>query len=250
MISYKMVVFAAAVGVLPVVGWLWLMAIYTKKYRNGKSFFMKIFLVGVLTAIPASVVEIIMMEYDGGGQIISAMQTVWSLDGSSAALPAIISSGLVAVIEEASKGVGILYSIYSDKFLSKKDGLVFGIVIGLAFAVTENGIYFASLLADQGLSNVLPVVIMRFLLSTSAHVIYSGIMGRYLADGIMEYRLTKKIYLITLAVFFPVIIHCSFNFILSTSFPFLIVFIIVFGMYILWSFYQQECESDYSRLKS
>lgn len=235
-----MVVLAAAVGVLPVAGWLWLMAIYTRKHRHGSGFFMKIFLVGVLTAIPASIIEIIMMEYDGGGQIISAMQTIWSLDGNSAVFPALISSGLVAVIEEASKGVGILYSIYSDKFLNKRDGLVFGIVIGLAFAVTENGIYFASLLADQGLSDVLSVVIMRFLLSTSAHVIYSGIMGKYLVDGIMEYRLTKKVYLTALAVLFPVIIHCSFNFILSTSFPFLIVFIIVFGMYMLWTFYHQE----------
>lgn len=240
MIPYNMVVIAAAIGIVPVAGWLWLMVAYGKRHRRGNSFFMKIFFIGVLTAIPASVIEIILMEYGGGGQIISAMQSVWSFGQNSAVLPVIVSSGIIATIEEVSKGAGIAYSIYSDKFLSRKDGLIFGIVIGLAFAVTENGIYFANLMGDQNISDIYPVVIMRFLLSTSAHVIYSGIMGKYFADAALENGLFKKGFLFAVGIIFASSVHCSFNFLLSTSFSSLIVFIIVFGMYVLWAFYHDK----------
>lgn len=240
MISYKMVVIAAAIGIIPVAGWLWLIIFHGNQYRRGDGFFMKVFFVGVLTAIPASVIEIIMMEFNRDSQIISAMQGVWSFGQNSPILPALISSGLIAAIEEFSKGAGILYTIYSDKFMSRKDGLIFGIVIGLAFAVTENGIYFANLMRDQSVAAMYPVVIMRFLLSTSAHIVYSGIMGKYLADAVMGGGLFKKSFSLIAGIVFPVIVHCSFNFLLSTSFPSIIVVIIVLGMYVLWSFYHDR----------
>jgi RsiW-degrading membrane proteinase PrsW (M82 family) len=233
MIPLKVIVLAAAIGVLPVAAWLWIIVQYNRYHRQGESFLMRVFFWGVLAAIPASVIEIVLIETDSNNMIIQAMETMWSYQSMASLAPALISAGLIALIEEFSKGIGVVVSVFSNKLKIYNDGLMFGILIGLAFAVTENGVYFANALNSRTIAEVWPIVVLRFLLSTSAHVIYTGLMGKYLADGLIG----RNYFAYLKAIFIPVGVHLGFNYLLGTQASWLVVVIIFAGMYLLWYYY-------------
>lgn len=240
MISYSTILIASAIGSLPVILWAWLLAKYNRKHQRGASFLMNIFFLGVLSAVPASVLEIILSESDSQNQIILAMQDLWSLSYGSTIMAAFISAAIVAFIEEFSKGIAILIAVFSKKFKIHNDGLIFGGLVGLAFAVTENGVYFASALSGETASGVSSIVILRFFLSTTAHIIYSGVVGKYLADARLATNKEEKIKYGALAFFLPTSIHTVFNLLLSTKFNMLVVVIIAGGSYSLWHLYSGQ----------
>lgn len=238
MVPYNIVVFAAAIGVLPVAAWLWIISQYSRSHARGTRFLMHVFFFGVLSAIPASLIEIVLIETDSNNQILQAMSSIWAYQGVGAILPSVISAGLVALIEEGSKGIGVVLAVFSKRFRIHNDGLIFGMLVGLAFAVTENGVYFATPLSTQAITDISSMVILRFLLSTTAHVIYTGLMGSYLAEAVLDPQRSHKIIGFAKAFGIPIAIHLVFNLLLSTSFSWLIVIIICCGLYYMWSRYQ------------
>lgn len=242
MIPYSVVLVAAAIGVLPVAIWLFVVTKYNQKHPRGVSFFMNVFFLGVLSAIPASIVEIVINETESTNQITQAMLNVYAFKQVEGLMPALISTFLVAIIEEFSKGLGIIISIYSKKFKIHNDGIVYGALIGLAFAVTENGVYFANALHDPETGSLSSVIILRFLLSTTAHIIYSGFLGKFLADSVLATNRLGKITTFFLAFAIPITTHTIFNFLLSTSLSWMISIIIAFGIFLLWYFYSENSD--------
>lgn len=154
----------------------------------------------------------------------------------------------IAVIEEFSKSLVIVWAIIRKKVFSLKDGLLLGVLTGLSFAVTENGIYFVRFFSGEGNSlsgNFWQVVFLRFIFSTSAHIIYSGLAGYFLAQFILKKNREEKIRSLLKAVSIPIFIHAIFNFLLETKFSWLI-FLLVFGglVNLFWLYYQQEATED------
>ncbi len=235
--SYQVAVIASAIGIIPIVGWFWFLTRNKKLNVSKVNLLIKVFFWGVLTAIPISLLEIFNIELRGDSQIA---QFVRDFGIFPSALVIYIPFIVVAVIEEVTKGIGILLSMFSKKVRTINDGMAYGMIVGLAFGVTENGVYFASSIQSESSGSFITTVVLRFILSTSAHVVYSGIVGNYLAEAVLIRGLHRKIIRVGVAVIVPVAIHAVFNFLLTTEYSWLVVTLISTGFLVLWLKYNKN----------
>ncbi len=251
MIAYRIIVIAAAIGILPAIVISWLLLKMSKKNKGiGVKLLLTAFFWGVLTAVPASVIQIINYQQNLNYFSIWA-QNVQFFSKNYLVSTLVMPMLFVALVEEFSKGLGIVLVLRSFaksprlKNLKINPGLLAGVLIGLAFGVTENGVYFANNFVQVGLLKLLPIVLLRFLLSTSAHIIYSGLLGSFLVDAWLADGLLKKIYYLFLAVIIPVGIHTLFDVLVSGSYGLLVVPLLFAGLGLLifrafWIFTEKD----------
>ncbi len=245
MIGYRTILIAVFIGVIPavVIAW-WFFG--KGKEKIGINLLFKIFFWGVLTAIPASVFQIINLESAGGNLVVSYFQQLFAGFDNYFVTHSVIPFLFVALVEEGSKGVGIalsLWSISKSKRASKlkiNPGALAGVVVGLAFGVTENGVYFANNFVGQTITNSLvSIILLRFILSTSAHIMYSGLFGAFLVDILVAKTFWRKI-LAFGGLLLPIIIHMTFDILVTTSglgilsVPLLIVGIVFLAFKVFW----------------
>lgn len=233
-ITYSTVVLAVAIGVLPVLGWMFFIVREHHMNYARSNFLLGVFFWGVLTAVLAGLLEIYLIESGGDNHLFRLFQKIWSGGQNSFLLGGIISALAVGIIEEVSKGVAIIFILFRAKLFSASDALAVGMIVGLAFGVTENGVYFAQALGDQQGHDLLLIIVLRFLLSTSAHIIYSGAMALFATEGFAAVGTAAKIEKYILALLFPVIIHTIFNVILGTEYSWFAVCIVALGFIFLW----------------
>lgn len=241
-VPYLNVLFAAAIGIVPVTWWLWVIVRKNHFGKKSPHILTEVFLWGVLAAIPASLVEMILLETGGAGVIVSWVGSAWLFSENTFELTTFLLAGLVATIEELSKLIGIIVIFGRQRIKSAKDGLIIGLVVGLAFAVTENGVYFAIAAQAKEALDFGNVIALRFVLSTSAHVIYSGIAGLFLAKAKIT-KGFKRVYFLLLAVFLPIFIHTLFNFLLEDKqgmTSVMMTIVMGMGLFILWSEYKEN----------
>ncbi|MBC7723548.1 MAG: PrsW family intramembrane metalloprotease [Burkholderiaceae bacterium] len=83
------------------------------------------------------------------------------------------------IVEEAAKGLGILILFWAARrnFDGPVDGLVYGAMVGIGFAFTENIQYFGLALASDGLGGVSEIFFLRGILSPFAHVMFTACTG-------------------------------------------------------------------------
>ena len=83
------------------------------------------------------------------------------------------------IVEEAAKGFGILllFWVFRRNFDGPVDGLVYGSMIGIGFAFTENIQYFGLALTTDGLGGVSEIFFLRGVLSPFAHVMFTACTG-------------------------------------------------------------------------
>lgn len=240
MISYSIVFWLSLVAIIPVSFWL----IFFQKSQIAywsNSFLLKVFWLGVLSSLLAVFLELLYFENRKVDLVVETSFLTSFLASLGYVFP-------IAVIEEFSKSLVIIWSIIRKKVFSLKNGLLLGILAGLSFAVTENGIYFARFFSDEGNSlsgNFWQVVFLRFIFSTSAHIIYSGLAGYFLAQFVLKKDWKEKIKSLSEVVSIPIFIHTAFNFFLETKFSWLI-FLVVFGglIKIFWLYSQKETDND------
>ncbi len=214
-VSYQIVLFAVIIGILPITWWLWVIIKENHIGKGSMNLLVEIFFFGVLTAVPASIIEMIITETGGGNQIIVRIQNLWLFGEVPFQFIGFLSAFLIATIEELSKLIGVLIALRKRKIKNPNDGLIFGIIVGLAFAVTENGVYFTSAVQLNKIAEFSSVVAFRFILSTSAHIIYSGLAGLFLVKAKFANGF-QKIKFVGLAILFPILIHATFNFLIGS----------------------------------
>lgn len=118
----------------------------------------------------------IALLFDLGVQTISSIvgigDSFWSL-----------FLGLVVqapIVEEFGKGLGLLLLFWAVRrhFDGPVDGIVYGAMIAVGFAFTENIQYFGLALGEaQGLGDVGEIFLMRGLMSPFAHVMFTACTG-------------------------------------------------------------------------
>jgi len=239
MIEYKIVLVAALVGIVPAVGASWWFLNRDKEKSLGIRLLSITFFWGVLTAIPASIFQIINMEGEGGNSFVALFQGLTMFQNSYFMAQTFAPLLFVAIIEEMSKGLGVVLALRSfsrskrASLLKINPGLLAGVIVGLAFGVTENGVYFANNFNSQAGDSMAQIIILRFVLSTSAHIIYTGLFGAFLVEAIVIKNAIGKVFKIALAFLIPVGIHTGFNILVSGEYGVLAVPLIVFGMGLL-----------------
>lgn len=83
------------------------------------------------------------------------------------------------VIEESFKGIAILavLLIARDEFDTVLDGLVYGALVGVGFAMTENILYFGGAYMNGGLGEFGILVVARAVLGGLGHPAYTAVTG-------------------------------------------------------------------------
>lgn len=240
MIKYDTVLIAALIGIIPAVGGSWWFLKGNKEKKGlGTRLLLVTFFWGVLTAIPASIFQIINIESEGGNYFVTLFQRLVIFQNNYFLAQTVAPLLFVAIIEELSKGMGVILALRSfskskrASLLRINPGLLAGIIVGLAFGVTENGVYFANNFGSQTGDNMAQIIILRFVLSTSAHIIYTGLFGTFLVEAMMARNFGKKMFKIFLAFLVPVGIHTGFNILVSGEYGVLSVPLIVLGIVLL-----------------
>ena len=239
LISFKTVLVAVAIGIVPLFVWL---SFFRKRRalrgnRISGDFLLKILFWGVLAVVPAAILETIVFEAGGETQIIKSLRVVWAHEKSTLIVAGLVSAGLVAAIEEVSKGFAIAVGIKRDKVKSVRKGMLIGMLVGLAFGVTENGVYLATAIQNAAGPDFLSVMFLRFILSTSAHVVYSGLMGFLLAKAYNIGDSSEKAKKIIIALLIPIGVHTFFNILLGTRYNIFATLVVLAGFGYLWKKY-------------
>lgn len=123
------------------------------------------------------------------------------------------------LVEEAFKGIFLIFTIRKMIFDNLTDGIVYGGAIGLGFGMTENFLYF--FFSTSNLSELIHLAIIRNLFSVSAHFIATSTFGVFVALSKFKTQSIKFIIIMT-GYLIAVGIHLIWNFTVSFSLTFLI----------------------------
>ncbi|MDL4840780.1 glutamic-type intramembrane protease PrsW [Aquibacillus rhizosphaerae] len=150
---------------------------------------LKTFIYGALLVFPIMFIQYAFIE-EGIGQT-----------------PYIRSFILSGLLEEFFKWFIFLYTVYKyTEFNSLYDGITYSVSISLGFATVENILY----LVGHGVE----LAFSRALFPVSSHALFGVIMGYYL--GKARYSKSGSNLNIILALFFPVLLHGIYDFILES----------------------------------
>ncbi len=205
MISFTIVISAVAISFLIALFWLAIINYSTNflEWKNNNIFSLAIG--GIAVVGIAGILEFILLE-DKYLFSSNILETNHLLENSL-----LFYVVIAALIEESLKGIVIWWGIKKVVVKKAKDGMIIGMIIGLSFAVAENGIYFATQIDSSSIGEVFNLIIARTIFSSIAHMVFSGILGFFIARGGYCQRNLDKILLILLGLFFSVLIHTIFN---------------------------------------
>ncbi len=82
-------------------------------------------------------------------------------------------------VEEASKGLAVLliFRFMRHEFNNVTDGIIYGGLVGLGFAMTENVLYFGRAFASGGLAGVSVLFLVRAVFMGFAHALWTAATG-------------------------------------------------------------------------
>lgn len=127
----------------------------------------------------------------------------------------VAGSSLVApVIEEIAKGLavfGVLLFVRRE-IDNVLDGIVYGAMAGLGFALTENFFYFIGSLVEQGWGSWVMVVLMRAVIFGLNHAFFTGVTGAALGYARLSTKSAVQVFVPLLGLSGAVIFHSVHNF--------------------------------------
>lgn len=234
-------------GLLPSLIWL---AFYLRKDKHPEpnSMILRIFAYGMLLAPIAVILELLLIwllhpEFK--------MSSFLSGTPQDSLIRVILAATLIpALVEESLK-----YSLVKIKILKNSvfdeptDAMLYCIIAGLGFAAVENLlILFRS--SSMLMSEALAIIGFRFIGATFIHALAAGIVGYYIALGLLKLR--KKRFLIFVGLSIAIIFHACYNYLIVTIsenqnpiFYFLII-ILIFSAAIFISFFFKKLKKQQS----
>jgi RsiW-degrading membrane proteinase PrsW (M82 family) len=192
--SYLLYIFFA---LLPSLAWL---CFYLRKDAHPESnrMIVKIFLYGMLIALPAALIELGFYEFSS--KLKLSQTIIFCLN---------IFIG-VALVEEFLKYLIIKEKIIHDsEFDEPLDAMLYMMITALGFAALENILILFHLGQIFLIGKVLTISIFRFLGATFLHALCSGLIGYFLALSFFETK--RKFYLIISGLAIATILHGLYN---------------------------------------
>lgn len=208
-----------ALGILPSFIWL---AYYLRKDTHPEStpMILKIFLWGMLIALPAVFIELGVLETFKQLKI-PELATVF--------LNVFIG---VALVEEMLKYLIIREKVLNHhEFDEPTDAAIYMIIAALGFAAIENILILFQLGPTFLFGKALEISIFRFWGATLLHALASGLIGYFLALSIMAKQNKSKMLIFGLTV--GVLLHGLYNFSImkiNNGYKFLLPLIIIAGL--------------------
>lgn len=170
-----MIFILLGLALAPAIGIILLVYFKDKYDREPFSLLLKCFLFGILTIIPAIIIELAAGSLDPG-------QT------SNPVSIFIYAFFIVGLSEEGSKFLLLrVYPYRSKSFNEPFDGIVYSVVISMGFAAAENIFY----VLDGGMS----VALLRMFTAIPGHAAFGVLMGFYV--GLAKFKKHNFVYLFT-----------------------------------------------------
>jgi RsiW-degrading membrane proteinase PrsW (M82 family) len=162
------------------------------------------------------------------------------LDLKDLLLPAFATFCIVALVEEGLRYAAMRFWMKRSRTIDQVfDGLLIGVAIGLGFSTLENTLYFKDLLHGQDYDTLVFVFFLRFMISTLAHISFSGIMGALIAQGTFH-LFRSRAYMIA-AFLIPWFLHGLFDLLLGVGHGLYAVLVLLPALItlVLWTFNRQ-----------
>src|SRR4051812_24191227 len=124
------------------------------------------------------------------------------------------SSAIAPIVEEAAKGSAllILFFMVRREFDNTLDGIVYGSLVGIGFAMTENILYFGREYLEDGLAGVGLLFYMRVVLGGLGHALYTGTTGAALGYAREAPNRWRATVVVPIGYCCAVLQHASWNF--------------------------------------
>jgi protease PrsW len=130
------------------------------------------------------------------------------------------------VVEELSKGLALLLLFFflRHEFDNVLDGIVYGSLVGIGFAMTENALYFvrtyteAETEGETGLAALAVLFYLRVVVGGLAHAVYTATTGAGLGYAGETSSRVLKVVVPTVALGVAIAQHATWN-LLSTTLP-------------------------------
>ena len=169
------------------------------------------------------------------GAIVAALLALlvesWLLGlyGDAMVLGLSVASVLVApLVEEVAKGLGLV--LLRDPDPEPEDGLIYGAVVGLAFAGVENALYILEAFVFQGGNEAILVAAYRGVVTVPLHAACSAIVGY----GVWRARRLGKWRVVAGALAVAVLLHGAYNALVEIQFAGALLVSVALAMLAYW----------------
>jgi RsiW-degrading membrane proteinase PrsW (M82 family) len=141
-------------------------------------------------------------------------------------------------IEESLKAISLLsiFFIFRKHFDGVMDGLLYGAVCGLGFAMTENFSYFWGAYREAGMEGLAITIVLRQLVFGTMHGLWSSMLGWALGLARYSNNLAVKLLVPPAAFGAGILLHCTHNFFATQGLPGLAVDVLLYGMALVFWF--------------
>jgi len=219
--------------------WLYFWYHYSKKYTTPHSFLLKAFLLGGSVGVIAWLLEKKIFLGILPGEVLSLLEKEKSFADFGEILfvfGAVFF--LTALPEEILKFLCLKFFLFkSKKFNQIIDGIKFGIVLGLGFALVENTVVFSVQLERGSIfwSHFFYLFLFRFFITTLTHSLYGGMLGYYF--GLAKfYKIFQNTFLWQ-GFWSTVLFHSFFNFLVLTPLNLLTFLVLTSTLVLLLKWY-------------
>jgi len=134
----------------------------------------------------------------------------------------VLTAGAVApIVEETAKGFAVLllFIIVRREFDNVLDGIVYGSLIGLGFAMTENILYFGRIFLENGLVGLGVLFYVRVILGGFGHALYTGTFGAAMGYARETTSGFLRVVAPPVGYILAIMQHAAWNFIGATLVP-------------------------------
>ena len=234
-------------GLLPSLIWL---AFYLRKDKHPEpnSMVLRIFIYGMLLAPIAIVLELLLIWLlNPNIELLSLL----SETPQNSFIKIVLAATLVpALVEESLKYSVVKFKILKNSIFDEPvDAMLYCIIAGLGFAAIENLlILLKSTLMP--LPEALVVIGFRFLGATLVHALAAGIVGYWIALGLLY--LKRKNLLISIGLCIAIIFHACYNYLIitipeqRTALPYFLIVILLITTALFISFYFRKLKKQQS----
>ncbi len=252
--------------------------IFFKKQPEPRKWVALTFMAGMVSVVPIMIYKLTWQWFPAlniFSYTDNLRDDIWGLSNFIAIpLGVVLAFMFVGVLEEYMKNVVV--RIADRKHLRHiDDAIEFCVIAALGFAFVENVMYFFYIWSYQGFDSLFISFIFRSLLSTFAHIFFSGIFGYFygvahFANPILQEEMRanrhpflnlfhKVVHLKTSTLFaeekimeglvLAMLLHAFFNIFLEMGWTFLIFPYLMMGYILLsWLFKKKENHKEYGKV--
>ncbi|MFO0702971.1 MAG: PrsW family intramembrane metalloprotease [Candidatus Andersenbacteria bacterium] len=237
-------------GAAPVLFYVWLFYLKrTQKFqrvKNPTGLLVLMFLGGIAAVIAAFFTEKFLIAFVPANFAYWVAKSPLCLvdDPFTVLVLAAATFGIVGPVEELYKCAAAYFISYKQpRFIRQIDGLKFGVAVALGFAAAENTLYLTPSLQSFDLNTFVSTFVVRFIYSTLAHALYTGIFGYYL--GKAQFVREGRGRLLLRGLLLAILMHGLFDFVAFYS-PVGFYLTIVVAVMLAFLYYQLKQPENFA----